>query len=513
MARVSKRTQIEQGRKEAAKAADRLPQPPTCHIDKLPYEILAKVLQRVRNSWAKNEINDFVALLTVSHRWYALAKPILCTNVILTNTAFPPFLAYITPTDINSIRSLSLIISPLAGEKEAAKIPQPHGPLVWNWQRPTPLTNDIWKHLRKFAKWLPVMERLASFSVRVKQPDPRRCHENWLKDSVLQLLLKSLPERCTSLELDTGSFCGYEGEAHLCDGFRAILPRMQHVRLHLGELCEHMLVIPSSSRAGGCAASTPAAGQPASPPQPKTYTHAPNLETLILHMNSCIAESTLFDAADFETTKCDLQPTPRSLKNALVYAQRVGAFPNITKLSVFTLDLPIDRHEGRYNPPYDFLSTNLIHCDLISQQKTAMPYVRVERHLDADFLRYRDAQGEIRSAFGDWVALTSLAEHNAWITTASGSRMPAPNLRTPWAQDNGYEIDDSTVGLFGEEAALAQRTRHLTGPGRHSGLRYYYGYGDVGDYARYVVVRDLISGWEQEYIEEACKGTMWYYLG
>lgn len=121
MARTSSRIRA---KSEAAIPGPPIPQPPqgvTYHIDKLPPEILTNVLQRVRNSRAKSEANDFSGILTVPHRWHEIAKPILCTNTVLTNTTLPLFLARITPTDINSIHSLTIIIQHSPAKKKQRK--------------------------------------------------------------------------------------------------------------------------------------------------------------------------------------------------------------------------------------------------------------------------------------------------------------------------------------------------------------------------------------------------------
>ena len=128
MARTSSRIRA---RSEAAIPGPPIPQPPqgvTYHIDKLPPEILTNVLQRVRNSWAKSEANDFSGILTVPHRWHEIAKPILCTNTVLTNTTLPLFLAphHSNRHQLNPLSKNHH--STLADQKEAAKIPQWHGP-------------------------------------------------------------------------------------------------------------------------------------------------------------------------------------------------------------------------------------------------------------------------------------------------------------------------------------------------------------------------------------------------
>lgn len=286
---------------------------------------------------------------------------------------------------------------------------------------------------------------------------------------------------------------------------------MKNVRLHLDMLCEHMLVMPKKRKGKGSAAAEPVADEPlAEDPQPeeptpaeqpKRYAHAPDLETLILHMNSCISGSV--NAVHFKTSTCNMTPQPQSITNALRSTFGAQAFHNVTRLSVFKIEIPNDRLDAMDNPPCDFLWTCLIENDLLGQDKIITPY---------DFLRYRDAKGGSRSAFGNWEALTSLAEDNAWLTTASGSHLPGTFLKLSWAEDEGYEMDNDTIGLFDQEAALAQRTRHLTATHQPNGLKYYYGYGDMSELVRCIMVRDTIMQSEEVFEERACKEKLWCWL-
>ena len=73
-------------------------------------------------------------------------------------------------------------------------------------------------------------------------------------------------------------------------------------------------------------------------------------------------------------------------------------------------------------------------------------------------------------------------------------------------------MDDDTIGLFDQEAALAQRTSHLTATHQPRRLKYYYGYGDVSELVRCVMVRDTMMQSEEVFEERACKGKLWYWL-
>ena len=90
-------------------------------------------------------------------------------------------------------------------------------------------------------------------------------------------------------------------------------------------LCEYILIIPKKRKGKGSAAAEPVADEPAPEDpqpeetapaeQPKRYAYVPDLETLILHINSCISGSV--NAAHFKTSTCNMTPQPQSITNAL----------------------------------------------------------------------------------------------------------------------------------------------------------------------------------------------------
>lgn len=81
---------------------------------------------------------------------------------------------------------------------------------------------------------LPSLTRLESFSLRVL----RGINHFWLPRPLLATLLSSLPDTCTSVELDTcGSDRGEPGTVHPCEAIRDMLPRLHHLRLDLSTLC------------------------------------------------------------------------------------------------------------------------------------------------------------------------------------------------------------------------------------------------------------------------------------
>lgn len=89
----------------------------------------------------------------------------------------------------------------------------------------------------------PHFTKLYSFSFWFGQGG----HANKFVRPILVQLVEALPPSCVNLELDTsGNDARVEGDqTHLCDSFRDVLPRMQHVRLRVRS-CEALFTDPST---------------------------------------------------------------------------------------------------------------------------------------------------------------------------------------------------------------------------------------------------------------------------
>jgi hypothetical protein len=61
----------------------------------------------------------------------------------------------------------------------------------------------------------------------------------WLPIGILADIIRSLPQQCCNLEIDTqGKDSAEAGCTHLCEAIRDAIPGLHHLRLRLSILCE-----------------------------------------------------------------------------------------------------------------------------------------------------------------------------------------------------------------------------------------------------------------------------------
>lgn len=155
----------------------------------------------------------------------------MATHAILVKniTDFQTFIARIQE-DAPAVHSLSITIEPEALVESTSEGE------VSDRLAASETTQQLW-HLFKealAARTLPSLPRLESFTLRVL----RGINHFWLPRPLLATLLSSLPDTCTSVEIDTfGSDRGEPGTVHLCEAIRDMLPRLHRLRLDLSTVC------------------------------------------------------------------------------------------------------------------------------------------------------------------------------------------------------------------------------------------------------------------------------------
>jgi len=321
-------------------------------------------------------------------------------------------------------------------------------------------TKVVWSRLLALAKALPTMKRLASFSFCVQQNDSEQSKNTWLQHGVLKALIENLPESCTGLEIDTARLRQEDyKKVHLCDTIREVLPRMKHVRLSLGQLCESMFVSDPSNFTKQtfndhapiqyiCTAMTY---------EPVVCVHAPLLETLVINLGS--DEGYSIDPLSRETDP---------ITYAMTSAFEAHALPSVTKLSLLEMEIPFNRNGGSecyiLEDPYrQYVLWNIYEVDVIGNQLITMPYFQAYGHPEADFLRALDPNGtSTEGFFGNWDALKSVSEGRACETTVAGPRLPCKVAKAD-AEDKGYVFGNKAVGMLEKNVELREMTEHLRG--------------------------------------------------
>ena len=396
----------------------------TSHMDKLPPEILHDNLRRIRNSSNKSQLPKFAGLQTVCRQWQDFAHPLLWNDVILDNDTLPLFLSKKYKENHTMVRSLTI----------RARIPKTETLYL-----AVRLAISFWQNVYEWSGVLPNLTRLESFSLILHDfpvTGVKRC-----QSKEICRLLDSLPKNCTAIEIDTAVKDGQLNTIHhICKSVQKILPRMKHIRLNLGSMCECMFL-----------------GAPLAASHDATeYTVAPMLETLIISLH--------------RPFRCNLTsygyPTPLppqdlpGIVQAVESPLRAGAFPKATKISVFHWEHFGDVVFGdffRHVENDRFYSRKILEHDVINNVLVKLPYLGVPKFPECDMMSY-PVGAQSKTVFGNTRALVTLAEGRAWDTTVSGSRLPGFFAISDDALEKGYAFEDSAVDILDQGETLRTKT-------------------------------------------------------
>ena len=416
----------------------------TSHIKKLPSEILLDILHRVRNSSTKSELPNFAALQTVCCRWYDLVASILWIDIVLNNDTLPLFLS--KEPDHAIIRSLTIRVRTIDPQIEEVVR---NGGIV----DPGTFTNTagpFWKDMRQLIDIMSKMTNLQSFSMVFH--DFPIVEDGWFRSEETCCLLENLPKSCIAIEVDTNALDGsVKPTHHICQSVQKILPRMKHVRLRLGSLCECMF-LKDLQRSPSTA-----------PYNPAEYTVAPLLETFIVSLGThilCQPAPLVFGQAS--------QSSPRALfalQDAIKAPLRAGAFPKPTNVRLFNWAEfgGLYRQEllmpGLQNDR--LLSRPVFEHDFITRKFIRLPYMGLPKFPGYDMIRYRVGEKSAKCVFGNKHALATLAEGRAWDTTVAGSRLPGSFARSDNAWQRGYLFEDAAMDIFEQGGEFRANTVHF----------------------------------------------------
>ncbi|KAF2998959.1 hypothetical protein E8E13_006976 [Curvularia kusanoi] len=179
----------------------------TCTFADLPNDVLIMIITQLKT--ISDTTHDLSSCLKVNRRWRDATIPLLYGNIAFTRDNVSRFCDNLNVERYATcIRSITVKLEP--GSVEA----------------------EIWY----LARLLPQCTNLRSFSFCLRK-EPRIA----VPHLALVQLVEAKPLSCTNLELDTLGYdirTGYDLQSkkdtpHLCTSLRAILPRMEHVRLRL----------------------------------------------------------------------------------------------------------------------------------------------------------------------------------------------------------------------------------------------------------------------------------------
>ena len=401
-------------------------------IATLPLELLTTILGYVRLAEDRNVI---LPCLLVSRHWSNIARPLAWDSIVLNTASLTTFLnlAERAPYVCNYVRSLSLQLNSLWASAEVSRGCKHMGP--------DEIIAPLWNDLERLADTVHLhMRNLVSFSLRISklplngETSETEAHYNepWgvcISTSILERLLKALPEACIDLELDTKGredeadcrfWPGTYDSAHLCLTLQNILPRLRHFRLRLKSLCPSLF---TSKAFEGESRSVRAPGL-------LSMTINLNLEPNDWGAALCAGRGSPGGAGDERDGESDDDPKHYGRKvqarlcKALQRAHQAAAFPQAKTLQLVNL-LQGGRHA------YEFS----LQQDIVKNRAHILPFrliwVQDGRGDDGIFF-VRDRHDQVFLGFLD--PMDDRIEDGAWITTVEGYRWSTDFRRSGYAR-------------------------------------------------------------------------------
>lgn len=353
----------------------------TSSMDQLPEHLLYIVLQNVRGM---SKQSSFFSCLLSCRLWYDIGLPLLHNAITLRNRNLKNFLFRFQPKNLASVKHLTILSEASWDDLERQGVDQA-------------------RRLQQLSKVLPGMVNLSTFSFTFRDERSHNAHPLQMPRPIITELVKNLPASVVSLEIDTDGLDWFVTHTpHLCEKLRDILPQLHHLRLRLAEVCPG--VFATGFNRDGTMADEPEI----------TPVVAPSLRTAVINCRT----------GNWSTGACGVRPhvvgyTPLILR--LWDFATCGSFPAIEHLWV--VYKPSERWIG---PHWDCYKRS----DIISCQTWGVPFVcgtcpsfrHFQEHQWANLVRTPEGQQFLG---GDESVVEQVAEGKMWVTTLSGSRVPA----------------------------------------------------------------------------------------
>lgn len=345
-------------------------------MDKLPEEILLMIFQHVQSP---SQQRSFVSCLLCCHLWYRIGLPLLCNEIKLGNFNLERFLVYFPSKNLAMTKLLTISVE---------------GSVKDDLNRGYALK----PRLCRVFSILPKMINLSTLSFIYNDFWVGHPRPIFMERSAVVLLIENLPKTCVNLEIDTHGLdeLGY-GTPHLCDTLRRILPRLQHLRLRLRDLC------PGIFATGFDQDSSTAQHSVITPVK------APFLKTVVI--NCCSRE--LVAAA------CG---TERRMNSHIPLMQRLyefaacGCFPAIERL--WLVYKPRVQDGGRR---YSYFKR----CDIAQNRAWFVPFINDRCYTQERENRYLMRTPEEQEVLAFECVVEKLVEGQTWKTAATGRRVPS----------------------------------------------------------------------------------------
>lgn len=375
-------------------------------FERLPNEILSSVLLEVK---ATSDPSSFLRCLSCCKRWHEVGIPILYRDVLLTDSNVSAFVQCYNSQYGPLLRSLTITINPVQPaqtDEDEQRLPRygSQGAKV------------LWHTLQQISYKFASMDRMTTFSLTFSS-NYSYVRGFWIPRATIATMIRALPEACVNVEINTRD---YEGPApvfvHLCDEIRAILPRLQNLRLCLAIMCPAIFMTDCGSLDSG---------EHHSSYQPVV---APFLKTFVVN---CLPGSIRSDQAGLcipEWWSAGMPPywsdyaAPVHIKD---FEEIVIAIVNALWFSKENASFPVAEHISVLHAGSHGTTASLNRRNILEGTMWAVPFGPIgTRETDRFFIRTPEDQELV----SDQWTIRALAEGETWVETMSGCRIPASTV-------------------------------------------------------------------------------------
>ncbi len=205
-------------------------------IEILPAEILSEILVHAKLALGSSSLAQ---CLLCSKTWRDATLPVLYSDICLQNSNLEKFVRQSDISNSVLVRSLTIIIEPVNPAPDSTS-PYPSvlstEDIEYVSHHGSQESAKLWHLLEQLLNNLSEMNHLLTFSLTVSPGS--NAIGFWIPRPTITAITKALPGTCINIEIDTRGKDHFEpGSEDLCDALRAVLSRLQNLRLRVSTLC------------------------------------------------------------------------------------------------------------------------------------------------------------------------------------------------------------------------------------------------------------------------------------
>ena len=378
---------------------------------KLPKEILALILRKLRNISRLPDDQRFTDALVVCELWRSVGESLIWTDIVLKDQQIVDFVDC-SDRLAHSTLSLTLTIDPTCYRLDFSRIPA----VDMDIEAASEATEKLWTALRRLPQQLSRMHQLITFSLKVQAQTCGPAADGFfLRSEDIVSVIQGLPPTVKNLEIDTHSYdrtSEDSSEYHICPVISSRQSKLRHLRVRLARMCSELLGVPTQLR-----------------PSPESANRRVSALDIVINTIDYENESkattcgTPYEGRNWAPGN-NVRGKGEDLGRTLV-RDFSGIISNHDSCNISTLSVVEARRLGSGGGARDRRFSTIIKREILAQKTTRTPFSRVDHRKPIWHIRTRDQKGQDHDNIGNIYDLIELAEGRPWINTVEGSRFPA----------------------------------------------------------------------------------------